>query len=311
MQSPELHAHLEQRYGVRVTAISQLDAGVFRVDLAQRPAWVARVFSPARAPEDVGQDAMLLRALERAGFPAERCADAEPASTLDGRGVLVTELVPAGPPLRPGRTFAILGALLGRLHAHPADRVRAGGAWHHLSFSGGPREEIAAAGALLDEAVPRVEVRELPLLDWLRDEVDRADDCSDLPHALVHPDFVPVNAIPTPDEWLVVVDWTGAGKGPRLWSIGFLLWAAGSRNPKLLEVVISRYRRHVELTPEELARLSGAIAGRPLMLEVWAFCNGRRELRGATERVREANELADAIAARSRRAFEARDGPGS
>jgi len=43
--------------------------------------------------------------------------------------------------------------------------------------------------------------------DRLREEVQATDDCEDLPHAFVHPDFVPANAIPTADERLVVVDW--------------------------------------------------------------------------------------------------------
>jgi len=161
---------------------------------------------------------------------------------------------------------------------HPATNVRAGGAWHHLAPAGGPREEIAAAAELLDEHVPRVGVRELALFDRLRDEVARTDDCDDLPHAFVHPDFVPANAISTAVGKLAIVDWTGAGRGPRLWSIGFLLWAAGARDLQLVEVVVSRYRRSIELEPAELDRLEGAILGRPVTLEAWSVCAGRREI---------------------------------
>lgn len=146
------------------------------------------------------------------------------------------------------------------MHAEPGAGLRAGGAWHHLSLPGGPREEIAAARALLDEAQPRVGLRELPLYHCLCGEVEALDDCHDLPHAFVHPDFAPANAIPTPDERLVIVDWAGAGRGPRLWSLGFLLWAAGARSLRLVDVVVSRYRRHVVLEPEELARLAGGSA---------------------------------------------------
>jgi hypothetical protein len=32
------------------------------------------------------------------------------------------------------------------------------------------------------------------------------DDCADLPHARMHPDFVLANAIPTPEEKLVIID---------------------------------------------------------------------------------------------------------
>ena len=182
---------------------------------------------------------------------------------------------------------------------------RSGGAWHHLSLTGGPREEIAAAETLLDDAVGRVPVRQLAMFDRLREAVERADDCEDLPHALVHPDFVPANAIPTPDQRLVVVDWTGAGRGPRVWSLGFLLWAAGARHPRLVELAVSRYRKRVSLEPEELARLEGAISGRPLMLDCWSFCHGRLSLAQIIERLDADRELAKKIAAQARQAFAA------
>jgi aminoglycoside phosphotransferase (APT) family kinase protein len=297
-------SHLERTYGIRVAAITELDVGVFRVDRHDGPSWVARVFPAARPLEGVEGDAAILRRLGDRGFPAERCAHPEPVSTFAGQGVLVTEFVEAAAPLRPGRPAAFLGALLGRLHANPGTGLRAGGAWHHLSFTGGPREEVDAARDLLTDALPRVGVRYLALYDRLRDEVETTDDCHDLPHAFVHPDFVPANAIPTPDQRLVIVDWAGAGRGPRLWSLGFLLWAAGARSPRLVDVVVSRYRKHVTLEPEELTRLAGAIHSRPRMLECWAFATGRRQLSDAVQRVTEARDLAEMIAAQARRAFE-------
>jgi Ser/Thr protein kinase RdoA (MazF antagonist) len=304
MNREAVRHHCEERYGVRVGGIEALDAGVFRVDLDDERKWVARVFPAARSLADVESDAELLFMLEHHGFPAERCARPEPVSSLDGQGVLVTGFVEPGPAMRPGRPAAILGALLGRLHANPGTGLRPGGAWHHLSFVGGPREEVGAAGALLEEALPRVAVRELSLYERLREAVTTVDDCSDLPHSFVHPDFVPANAIPTADGHLVIVDWAGAGRGPRLWSLGFLLWAAGSRSLRLVDVVVSRYSRHVALEPEELSRLAGAIRARPLTLECWAFCAGRRQLADAVRRVSDAAELADLIAARARATLE-------
>ena len=298
-----LGRHLRERYGVDVAEIEPLDVGVFRVDRLESSPWVARVFAAKRPLAGVEEDAAILRGLERAGFPAERCAHPEPVSELLGQGVLVTDFLEDHGPLRPGRPAAILGALLGRLHAHPATNLRPGGAWHHLSFAGGPREEIAAAAELLDDHLPRVGVRELALFDRLRDEVARTDDCHDLPLAFVHPDFVPANAISTADGKLAIVDWTGSGRGPRLWSLGFLLWAAGARDLRLIDVVVSRYRRGVELEPAELDRLAGAIRGRPVMLEVWSVCAGRREVAAAVDRIAHAAELAESIAIAARRAF--------
>ena len=298
-----LGTHLEDRYGVEVAEVVPLDLGVFRVDRRDGSRWVARVFAAGRPLAGVEEDAAILRGLERAGFPAERCAHPEPVSEFLGQRVLVTGFLDDHGPLRPGRPAALLGYLLGRLHRNPAAGVRPGGAWHHLSFAGGPREEIAAASELLDDHLPRVGIRELSLFDRLRDEVEQTDDCHDLPNAFVHPDFVPANAISTAEEKLAIVDWTGAGRGPRLWSLGFLLWAAGARNIKLVDLVVSRYRRSIELEPAELDRLSGAIRGRPVMLEAWAVCAGRRGVADAVERVDRAGELAREIAAAARRAF--------
>jgi Ser/Thr protein kinase RdoA (MazF antagonist) len=145
--------------------------------------------------------------------------------------------------------------------------------------------------------------RELGRFDRLRDEVERTDDCRDLPHAFVHPDFVPANAIPTADGKLAIVDWTGAGRGPRLWSIAFLLWAAGARNLRLVDVVVSRYRRSIDLEPAERDRLEGAIRGRPVMLEAWSVWAGRRNPAEAMERFEDASGLAQSIAMHARRAF--------
>lgn len=299
-----LGRHLEDRYDIEVAQLTPLDLGVFRVDRRDGPRWVARVFAANRPLLTVQEDAAILRGLERAGFPAERCAHVEPVSEFRGQSVLVTDFLEHHGPLRPGREAGILGALLGRLHTHSAANLRSGGAWHHLSFEGGPREEVAAAEDLLGERLTRVGVRELALFHRLEDEVAQTDDCHDLPHAFVHPDFVPANAVSTADDRLAIIDWAGAGRGPRVWSLGFLLWAAGARDLRLVDLVVSRYRRSVELEPSELDRLEGAIRGRPVMLEAWAVCAGRRELAVALDRIARARNLAASIAVVARRAFE-------
>lgn len=55
-------------------------AGRRRVARGDGVSWVARVFPAARPLADVESEANLLEALERGGFPAERCADPEPLS---------------------------------------------------------------------------------------------------------------------------------------------------------------------------------------------------------------------------------------
>jgi len=99
------------------------------------------------------------------------------------------------------------------------------------------------------------------------------------------------------------VDWTGAGRGPRLWSFGFLLWAAGAAGMPCVQAVASGYRAHVRLLPEELDRLAGAVAARPLVLDCWSFATGRRRL---PELMLERGDAAHAarIAATARAVFE-------
>ena len=66
--------------------------------------------------------------------------------------------------------------------------------------------------------------------DGLRRELDDVDDGAGLPAALTHPDFVLANVVAPAAGGMVVVDWTGAGTGPRAWTLAFLLWAEGARN---------------------------------------------------------------------------------
>jgi Ser/Thr protein kinase RdoA (MazF antagonist) len=298
-----LREHLEGEYGVRVRKVSQLDTGVFRVGHDGEPDWVARVFAPGRALADAKGDAHVLRRLEQAGFPAERCASPEPVSEFGDRAVLVTEYVSGQPALGRGRTYAILGVLLGRLHARPGTGLRPGGAWHHLSPRGGPTEEVAAAAALLDSVSGKVPAEQVAALDTLLEQVLSTDTCADLPHAFVHPDFVPANAITTEDERTVIVDWANSGRGPRLWSIGFLLWAAGARDLRLVDVTVSRYRRHTQLEPGELDRLAAAIRARPLLIDVWSVGHGRKQPAGAAAALGHRDRLSEVIAARARAAF--------
>jgi methyltransferase (TIGR00027 family) len=298
----DLPRHLGEAYGIVVNRIRELDAGVFRVERRDGPDWVARVFPAARPLEASRGDAEILQFLERADFPAERCADAEPVTSHQGQGVLVTEHV-TGPRVKGRRSdFDLLGDLLGRLHTLPASGgagSRPGGAWHHLVFQGTPRDEIAATVALLDDAGGRVAKSQSSHYEMLREAVSGAEDCDDLPQALIHPDFVPTNAIAAASSGgPMLVDWTGAGRGPRLWSLGFLLWAAGARNLGAVDSVVSGYRRHVELEAAELARLAPAIAARPLIFASWGFSTGRESLADVVERLPSIRADAERIAAR-------------
>ncbi len=290
----ELADHLAERYGVAVEHLVMLDQHVYRVD---GPGWVAR-WLPAGADGSAAATAEVLRRLAPTRFPAERLAHPDPVSVCGGRPVLVTEFVEGRQAPGTARMFAVLGACLGGLHARPGHSLPPGGGWHHLTPQGSPGDEIAAAAALLNAADGDPFAR-ATLLNELRD----LDDGADLPHAVVHPDFVPANAILRPERGMVVVDWAGSGRGPRLWSLGFLLWAAGARDLALVDSVISGYRKHVQLTRGELARLPDAIRARPLTIDCWSVAHDRLSGADAVERLDPRTEHAEVIADRVRRAI--------
>jgi hypothetical protein len=306
----DLGRHLQTEYGVAVTRLSPLDEGVHRVHLADGTDWVARTFGPSRSSAAVRGDALVLSRLQDAGYPAERLAAPEPVSTFGERSVLVTRFV-AGPRPRGGRAWAILGSMVGALHAAPAAWAPPGGAWHHLA-TGTPRDEIAAAVGLLEAALEDAPVAQRAPLGTLLDEVQRLDDGAGLPEALVHPDVALVNAVEdeyaapdAPARGLVLVDWTGAGRGPRAWSLAFSLWAAGWRRPELIDVFVARYRRRITPEPEELDRLAAVMMGRPLLLLCWGV--GHRDVPPAqvVAQLPELHGNCRRLAARARRAFAA------
>ena len=120
-----LLAHLRDRYGIDPVAATKLSVHktyVFRIDRNDGDPWVARAFPPARPRAGVEGDAAILRFLERQDYPAERLAVADAVSDFDGSAVLATRFV-EGVQLPDGAAkFAMMGELLGRLHALPCDR---------------------------------------------------------------------------------------------------------------------------------------------------------------------------------------------
>lgn len=274
--SATLAAHLEQRHRIKVRSVKELDLGVFRVGHDGGPDWIARLGPPGRAPEAVESDAALLDTLRRHRFPAEQPARADPASTHHGQGVLVTELAPGRRGKAGATTSALLGDLLGRLHAIAGPGTdRPGGAWHHLVPDGSLSDELDTARHLWAAARGRVGPDQIEKYESFSRELAGADDLATLPHALVHADLVANNVIAGPDGRLTVIDWGGAGQGARLAAFGCLLWGAGSRGAP---AAMAAYRRHVTLTPAEWEALEQAFLRRPLILAGWSFCTGRQSL---------------------------------
>jgi Ser/Thr protein kinase RdoA (MazF antagonist) len=191
--------------------------------------------------------------------------------------------------------------MLGELHALPSASGalgRPGGAWHHLA-EGSPGDELTAVPDLLDDRARTAGADDRAACDTLRREISGLDAGAGLPEALIHPDFVMANVVAAPDTGMVLVDWAGAGRGPRAWSLAFLLYAEAAKNVLRIDLV----QQHIRLEPEELKRLEPTIRARPIVLAAWSFCLGRRETTQMVQAVTAARSLAQAAAARALEVF--------
>lgn len=273
-----LFAHLRDHYGidaVGATKISRHNDHVFRIDRRDGDPWIARVFPPARPRAGVEGDAAILRFLERQDYPAERLATDDAVSAFDGSSVLVTQFVTGRLLPSPAvgaegnEKFAIMGDLLGRLHALPFDESvsRPGGAsGEDPSREGSPRQDLLAALAFLDAVDTKVAAATRERFDRLRDQVRSADDGQGLPEALLHgnllhaPDHVIVS-----EQGPVAIQWKAAGRGPRLADFAYLMWGTWL-DAGWIDAAVGAYRQHVELTEDELDRLDAVMYVRPLYL---------------------------------------------
>jgi Ser/Thr protein kinase RdoA (MazF antagonist) len=286
--APErLLAHLRDRYGIDPVAATRLSVHktyVFRIDRNDGHPWVARAFPPARPRAGVEGDAAILRFLERQDYPAERLAADDAVSDFDGGAVLVTRFVD-GIQLPGGAAkFAMMGELLGRLHALPYDdsAARPGGAsGEDPSREGTPRQDLLAALSFLDAVDTKVTAAGRERFEQLRDQVRTADDGHGLPEGLLHGNLLhaPDHAILS-EQGPVAINWKASGRGPRLADFAYLVWGTGSWRPRRpsqerIDAAVSAYRRHVELTDDELGRLEAVMYIRTLYLACFGY---RRDL---------------------------------
>jgi Ser/Thr protein kinase RdoA (MazF antagonist) len=278
-----LLAHLRDRYGIAPVAATRLSVHktyVFRIDREDGSPWVARAFPPARPRAGVEGDAAILRFLERQDYPAERLAADDAVSDFDGSAVLVTRFV-EGARLPDGAVkFAMMGELLGRLHALPHDQTadRPGGASGEDPVrEGTPRQDLLAALSFLDAVDTKVTAAGRERFERLRDQVRSADDGHGLPQGLLHGNLLhaPDHAVLT-GQGPVAINWKASGRGPRLADFAYLIWGTGSWNPRRpdqerIDAAVSAYRRHVEPTGDELDRLEAVMSIRPLYLACFGY----------------------------------------
>jgi aminoglycoside phosphotransferase (APT) family kinase protein len=291
-----LKAHLESHYGIRIISMAPIDdpgsrprgswGGHYPATLLIKredgSPWVARIFSsPADKVSRVEGDADILRFLASHDFPAERIAHDEPVSVLNGSALIVTEFVEGGRPtdahgrVESPAVLYDLANLLGRLHSLPAAGgavARDGGSEEHDGgfYVGRPKQDLAAAMSFLASVENAVAPEGLERFEWLREQVENADDAEGLPEALTHGNYHAWAAVGTPGN-LVIVGWAGSGRGPRLPALAWLLRTAAEVGADYVDAVMRGYHKQVQLTDAELDRLPGVLNIRPLWLACYEY----------------------------------------
>jgi Ser/Thr protein kinase RdoA (MazF antagonist) len=282
--APErLLAHLRDRYGIDAVAATKLSVHktyVFRIDRNDGEPWVARAFPPGRPRVGVEGDAAILGFLERQGYPAERLAVENAVSDFDRSAVLVTRFVEGVQLPNGAAKFAMMGELLGRLHALPYDDSvsRPGGAsGEDPSREVTPRQDLLAALSFLDAVDTKVAAAERERFEQLRNQVHSADSGHGLPEGLLHGNLLhaPDHAVLS-EQGPVAINWKASGQGPRLADFAYLIWGAGSWNPRRpnqewIDAAVNAYRRHVEPTDDELDRLEAVMYIRTLYLACFGY----------------------------------------
>jgi Ser/Thr protein kinase RdoA (MazF antagonist) len=318
-------ALLARRYGAREIALRPLVPGggkrLYRVERADRPAWLLHAAPPLASPAAFRRDALVLALLERQAYPAPRVVP-----TLDGaavaeclqRPVLVTTFIEGEPTVSSAPDLGRLGETLGLLHTLPLVAPTSAEPGAPITIPPArmlPRSELAAARSWLDEVrdvVPRpIGARH----DRLEAACRAFDPLEGLPTVLIHNDCHPGNSIRTPDGRVVLIDWEGAGCGSAVIDVGFLLAsceiaAFGSgrlpSGPRRVAAVVNGYCRHHRLTPQELDLLPDAIRFRAVVACAGGLRRMIREGRAGdgADWAWARYASADAIAVRARERFE-------
>lgn len=152
-----------------------------------------------------------------------------------------------------------------------------------------PANELAYALSCLAAIQSRITPELRHPYEVLLAAVQDAGASGELPRTLIHNDCHPGNSIYTPDGTATLVGWEGAGLGPAVIDLGFLLASceipASCRNrlvpnQALLEHVMDGYLHHRRLTGPEIDALAGAVRFRSLVAAAVGFAasvarNGR------------------------------------
>jgi Ser/Thr protein kinase RdoA (MazF antagonist) len=278
---------VERSYGAEGAILQPLpsDTGkrIYRVDRANGPRWVLRVYEAANDASAAQTLVATLLFLEEQSYPAERlvCSVEQTPIVIadDGAQLLMTTFLEGKATDYSPATLRLLGARLGHLHALPLAAENALARRLPLAEMR-PTPEVSWALGQLASVASRVPPHLQGWYETLREALHSIDPCEDLPRVFIHNDCHPGNTIHTPAGEVVLLDWEGSGLGAAVIDIGFLLISCDTVSPWTLplppdpariKAVIEGYCQHHRLTAAELERLPDTMRFRSLVYGAWSF----------------------------------------
>jgi Ser/Thr protein kinase RdoA (MazF antagonist) len=270
-------------YGTQAVSLQPLDSEsgkrMYRVERSREQPWVLRAYPP-ESEDNIQALVTVLAFLEQHEYPAERLVRAEDGSfivTHDGWRLLVTTFVEGSTVDYAPPTLRLLGATLGRLHALrsitttpaalPLAQMR-------------PVNEISWALSQITGVKAQVPKHLYARYDTLVAALHSIRLGEELPRVVIHNDCHPGNAVRTTAEQVVLIDWEGAGLGPAVLDVGFLLSSCETESPwtpplppdpARVAAVVDGYYQYHTLTPAELEYLPDAIRFRAIVYGACSF----------------------------------------
>jgi Ser/Thr protein kinase RdoA (MazF antagonist) len=308
---------VERLYSAQAVSLHPLNSEsgkrIFRVGHASGQRWVLRTYSSLENRNDIFDLVTMLLFLESQGYPAERIVrtvNNEVVATADDYWVLMTTFIEGRTADYSLPTLHLMGSMLGQLHAlnppqestfgvlrntgvptlpyttpAPMERLTCKDVQPGLAIPVAemlPARELAYAMGRLTSVANQVPKSLQARYDMLVAAVQNIDRCEDLPSVIIHNDYHPGNIIQTQEGQLIPIDWEGAGLGPAVIDVGFLLSSCISESPwtpqlppddRRIIAIVDGYCQHHRLSSKELDLLADAIRFRALVYGAVSFAD--------------------------------------
>ncbi|WP_220202723.1 phosphotransferase enzyme family protein [Reticulibacter mediterranei] len=296
---PDISSYLSQRYNLQNIAIELLNMVpgkyVYQITLATGVCWILRMYQVENDQSAVFSPlalAYVLAFLEEQQYSAVRIVrslDGETVVMHEGWYYLITTFIDGIPFDWSLTAFYNLGAALGKLHA-----LRLGAAASTLPRAGMlPSGELAYAQKQLESVESLVPANLQERYEELLQATALLDRREDLPLVCIHNDCHPANSICTAGGQIQLIDWEGAGSGPAVIDVGFLLASSDDALPwaplasldtyhlyeERIAAIIEGYCCYHTLTTIELERLPDALRFRSLVYGACHFASTIAERR--------------------------------